>query len=148
MAGSAEGHGGALRRARRYRIHVPAWYRSRRGRWRQASTVNVGCDAALIRCAAPVPPVGTLVRLRVALRASRGWQGADITSTGRVVRLQRAARSDDVLMTVAIITSRFERRAAGNTAAACPDRIEQDPSQQTRSDSESTATTARGRREA
>jgi hypothetical protein len=67
----------------------------------------MGAAGALIRTSAPVPSVGTPIRLRVALPADRPWAGPHVASTGHVVGIRAAGHNEQVLLAVSICKSRL-----------------------------------------
>jgi hypothetical protein len=103
----ARGETRSERKTRRYRIHVPVWYRTSHGHWHGGTTVDMGPAGALIRTSAPVPSVGTPIHLRIALPGDRPCSGPQIASSGRVVGIRPGGQDHQVFVAVEISRSRL-----------------------------------------
>jgi hypothetical protein len=100
-----------VRRAPRYDLQAPVRYRLGAGTWQTGTTLNASRLGMLIRTSAPVPPLSSVLQLQMALSADRGWAGAYVACTVRVVRLAASAVEGETLMAVAIAD--FQLRPPG-----------------------------------
>jgi hypothetical protein len=104
------------RRAPRYAIVAPVRFRGGAGAWLEGTTVDIGRLGLLIRTRYPVPPPGTALQLRVALKAGGVRRGAYVACTGRVVRVDPRPGEGEVLMAVTIDEFQIEPAARSDEA--------------------------------
>jgi hypothetical protein len=98
--------GKELRRAPRYSIVAPVRFRSGRGEWLDATTVNIGSLGVLVRTGFPQLLTAPL-EMRIDLSHNHTFVGSVVVCRGRVVRTEPSA-SGEVLMAVTIDEFQFQ----------------------------------------